>query len=156
VFSQTVEYALRAAVYLASETEGRTTDQIAETTLVPRAYLSKVLQRLGRAGLVESHRGIGGGLALTRPPSEITILDVINAVEPMQRIRSCPLGLAAHGVNLCPLHARLDDAMAQVEQAFASSTLADILNQPTRSRPLCPFPDVPAARKARKLRTPRK
>jgi Rrf2 family transcriptional regulator, nitric oxide-sensitive transcriptional repressor len=143
VLSQTVEYALRAAVHLAMESPAaRTTDQIAEATRVPRAYLSKVLQSLSRVGLVHSQRGLGGGMVLARSPSEVTILDVVNAVEPIQRIRTCPLGLAAHGVRLCPLHSRLDKALATVEQAFHETTLAEVLAEPTRSIPLCPFPSV--------------
>jgi DNA-binding IscR family transcriptional regulator len=70
----------------------------------------------------------------------LTILEVVNAVEPVQRIRTCPLGLAAHGVHLCPLHSRLDAALATVEAALGSSTLAELLAEPTRSVPLCPFP----------------
>jgi len=141
VLSQTVEYALRAAVYLASEAaEGRTTDEIAKATRVPRAYLSKVLQSLVRGGIVHSQRGLGGGMTLTKSPEELTILEVVNAVEPIQRIRTCPLGLAAHGVRLCPLHKRMDAALAMVEDAFGGSTLAEIIAEPTRSKPLCPFP----------------
>jgi Rrf2 family protein len=151
LFSQTVEYALRAAVHLAAEAPGaRTTDQIAEATRVPRAYLSKVLQSLGRAGVVQSQRGLGGGVSLVKPAAEITILDVVNAVEPIQRIRTCPLGLAAHGVNLCPLHSRLDRALATVEDALYNSTLAEILAEPTESKPLCPFPSVKLARSKEK------
>jgi Rrf2 family protein len=143
VFSQTVEYALRAVVHLASEAPGgRTTDQIAKVTRVPRAYLSKVLQSLAHAGIVNSQRGLGGGMTLARAPDELTILEVVNAVEPIRRIRSCPLGLAAHGVQLCPLHTRLDNALAMVEEAFGSSTVAEVLAEPTRSKPLCPFPNA--------------
>jgi Rrf2 family nitric oxide-sensitive transcriptional repressor len=143
VLSQTVEYALRAAVHLAKEApEARTTDQIAEATRVPRAYLSKVLQALVRGGVVQSQRGLGGGMTLAKPPEDITILEVVNAVEPIQRIRTCPLELAAHGVHLCPLHRRLDNALALVEKAFGGSTLAEILAEPSRSVPLCPFPSV--------------
>lgn len=143
MFSQTVEYALRAVVHLASQApSGRTTDQIATATLVPRAYLSKVLQSLGRAGLVTSHRGIRGGMTLTKPAEQLTILEVVNAVEPIQRINTCPLGLASHGVHLCPLHRRMDDALSTVEEAFRKSTLAEVLAEPTRSVPLCEFPNV--------------
>lgn len=148
MLSQTVEYALRAAVHLAMEApEGRTTDQIAATTRVPRAYLSKVLQSLSKAGIVQSQRGLGGGMLLARSPENITILDVVNAVEPIQRIRTCPLELAAHGVQLCPLHARLDRALATVEEAFRSTTLAEVLAEPTKSIPLCPFPAIRQPRK---------
>jgi len=143
VFSQTVEYALRAVVHLASQVpDPRTTEQIAQATRVPRAYLSKVLQGLVRGGIVQSQRGLGGGMTLAKSPEDLTILEVVNAVEPIQRFHTCPLGLAAHGVRLCPLHRRLDNALAMVEDAFASSTLAEVLAEPTRSTPLCPFPNV--------------
>lgn len=141
MFSQTVEYALRAVVHLADRApEARTTDQISAVTLVPKPYLSKVLQNLGRAGIVRLQRGIGGGITLVKAPGELTILDVVNAVEPIGRIRTCPLGLAAHGTNLCPLHRRLDDALAHIEEAFRATTLAEVLAEPTTSVPLCAFP----------------
>jgi Rrf2 family transcriptional regulator, nitric oxide-sensitive transcriptional repressor len=143
MFSQTVEYALRAVVHLADHAPApRTTDEIAKATLVPKAYLSKVLQGLSHAGIVQSKRGIGGGVALVKAPSELTILEVVNAVEPIVRIRECPLGLTAHGVRLCPLHKRLDNALAMVEKAFRETTLAEILAEPTKSHPLCEFPSA--------------
>jgi Rrf2 family nitric oxide-sensitive transcriptional repressor len=141
MLSQTVEYALRAVVFLAYQAPAaRTTDQIATATLVPKAYLSKVLQSLARSGVVHSQRGIGGGMTLVKTPAELTILEVVNAVEPIGRIHTCPLGLKSHGVNLCPLHRRVDNALATVEQAFASSTLAEVIAEPTSSQPLCDFP----------------
>ncbi|MBL9123675.1 MAG: Rrf2 family transcriptional regulator [Planctomycetaceae bacterium] len=141
MISQTVEYALRAVVHLASHPgAAQTTDQIASATRVPRAYLSKVLQSLTRGGIVHSQRGIGGGMSLARPADALTILEVVNSVDPIQRIKNCPLGLAAHGVHLCPLHHRLDAALASVEKAFGATTLAEILAEPTTSIPLCPFP----------------
>lgn len=141
MFSQTVEYALRAVVYLAGQSpSARTTEEIAKVTRVPQAYLSKVLQNLVQSGILRSQRGIGGGIALVKSPNELTILEVVNAVDPIRRIQECPLGLAAHGVRLCPLHKRLDNALASVEEAFQSTTLAEILAEPTESIPLCDFP----------------
>lgn len=110
------------------------------TTKVPQAYLSKVLQALSRGGVVHSQRGIGGGMSLVKAPNELTILDVVNAVEPIARIRQCPLGLKAHGVRLCPLHKRMDNALELMEKAFQQTTLAEILAEPTESIPLCDFP----------------
>lgn len=141
MFSQTVEYALRAVVHLADHAPNpRTTEQIAQATLVPKAYLSKVIQGLCHAGVVQSRRGIGGGVALVKSPKDLTILEVVNAVEPIERIRECPLGLKAHGVRLCPLHRRMDNALAMVENAFRETTLAEVLAEPTASRPLCELP----------------
>ncbi len=144
MLTQTVEYALRTVACLGQAwPEARTTDQIADVTRVPRAYLSKVLQALVRGEIVRSQRGVGGGAALAHDPKDLTILEVVNVVDPIQRIRTCPLGLAAHGVHLCPLHFRLDAAMASVEAAFAKTTLAEVLAEPTTSVPLCPFPVEP-------------
>ncbi len=138
MFSRTVEYALRAVIHLAHEApKARTTAQIADATQVPKDYLSKILQGLVKKGLVETQRGVGGGVSLTRTPEEITILDVVNAVEPIARIATCPLNLPNHGANLCPLHRRMDAAMATVEEAFRRSTLAEVLADPSTSVPLC-------------------
>ncbi len=143
MFSQTVEYALRAVVHLAYEApEARTTAQIAEATRVPKDYLSKILQGLAKRGIVQTQRGVGGGISLLKTPEEVTILDVVNAVEPIERITSCPLGLRTHGVRLCPLHKRLDAAMASVEEAFRNTTLAEVLAEPTDSVPLCETPEM--------------
>jgi Rrf2 family protein len=145
MFSQTAEYALRAVVYLASQ-QGtpRTTQEIAKATQVKIAYLSKVMQNLGRNGLVQSQRGLHGGFTLSRPADELTVLDILMAVDPIQRIKSCPLGIKGH-INLCPLHRRLDQAMKLVEDALRKSTLAELLAEPERSRgipiPLCSWPD---------------
>ena len=143
MFSQTVEYALRAVVHLAYRApEAQTTAQIAEATRVPRDYLSKILQGLAREGIVRTQRGVGGGISLAQQPDALTILDVVKAVEPesVRRITTCPLGLKTHGVRLCPLHKRLDNAIAMVEKAFRDSTRAEVLAEPTTSVPLCESP----------------
>lgn len=141
MFSQKVEYALRAVVHLASEAPApRTVEQIARATKVPQAYLAKVIQELVHGGVARSQRGIGGGISLMKSPAEMTILEVVNAVDPIKRITTCPLELAAHGVRLCPLHKRVDNALALVEDAFRATTLAEVLAEPTDSVPLCDFP----------------
>lgn len=138
MFSQTVEYALRCVVHLAAHApQPQTTAQIADATKVPAAYLAKVVQGLRRAELLETQRGAGGGITLARSPEELSLLDVVNAVEPLQRITTCPLQLKSHGKRLCPLHKKMDRALESMEQAFRSTTLAQILAEPSRSKPLC-------------------
>lgn len=88
-------------------------------------------------------------MTLTKEPKDLTILEVVNAVEPIQRIKTCPLGLSSHGIRLCPLHRRLDNALAMVEKAFGGTTLAEVLNEPTRSVPLCDFPNPSPATTAK-------
>jgi Rrf2 family protein len=149
MFSQTVEYALRAVVQLAYVApEASTTAALARVTQVPPAYLSKVLQALVKAEIVSSQRGVGGGVSLARDARKLTILDIVNAVDAIRRIRTCPLELSTHGTRLCPLHRRLDAALAQVEQAFRSTTLAEVLADPGKIKPLCET-DAPRKRRRR-------
>lgn len=137
MFSQTLEYALRAVVALAAVPEQRAikTRDISALTQVPPDYLFKVLRSLSKAGLVETTRGVSGGVKLARPPGEIKVLEVIQVVDPMPRIKKCPLNLAAHRECLCALHQRLDEAMAGVEDAFSSVTLEELAQDPTGQGP---------------------
>jgi DNA-binding IscR family transcriptional regulator len=73
---------------------------------------------------------------LVRDVEELTILDIVNAVDPIQRIKTCPLEISSHGTQLCPLHRRLDAALALVEQAFRNTTVAEVL-RPGKIQPLC-------------------
>ncbi len=137
MLSQTVEYALRAVVHLAMhDDQALKTSEIADRTKVPAAYLAKVLQGLRVGGIVQLQRGIGGGVRLARKPQQLTILDVVNAVDPIRRIDTCPLELKSHGVHLCALHRRMDNAIMAMEEAFRATTLAELLADPNPSVPL--------------------
>src|SRR5687768_9229181 len=115
---KTAEYALRAAVWLGREPDQpASADNLAKRTKVPRRYLHKVLQDLVRAKLVRSQSGPGGGYALAKSPEKVTILQVVNAVAPLERIRHCPLGLPSH-TKLCPLHRELDRVYAATEETL--------------------------------------
>ena len=136
---KTAEYALRAVVSLAREAgRAKSADYLADKTEVPRRYLHKVLQDLVRAKIVRSQSGPGGGYALAKDPRKVTILDVVNAASPLERIRQCPLAIATH-TTLCPLHKELDRAYAANEAAFAQVTIAQLLRS-THRPPLCEIP----------------
>jgi len=138
MISQTTEYALRAVVWMARKPdEQQGTKKISDAIQVPRGYLSKVLQKLTHAGLVTSCPGRTGGFRLARDPADIRVLEVVNAVDPLQRIQSCPLGLESHGSKLCALHQKLDDDLARTERAFATTTITDLLADKKGSPPLC-------------------
>ena len=138
MFSQTLEYALRVIVHLAAGDSGpMTTREIALATRVPESYLAKVIQGLRRGGLIRAQRGLHGGSSLARPAESITLFDVAQAIDPLPRITTCPLGLKSHGSRLCAVHQRLDDAMSHVERVFRTSTIAQLLARPTGSKPLC-------------------
>lgn len=128
MFSQTVEYSLRAMNYLASHPDNPiSSETIAANTQVPPGYLSKVLRDLVVAELIRSQRGPNGGFVLAQPPSKISILDIVDAVDPICRIEKCPLNNPQH-INLCPLHARLDEAIAQIRKTLSATTLEELLD----------------------------
>lgn len=140
MISQTAEYALRAIVYLADQEDPQTNAQIAAATEVPVGYLAKVMQSLSRAKVVTAQRGLRGGFKLAHAPNALTVLEVVNIVDPVRRFHECPLGL--HGVKLCPLHRSLDDAAQAVEATFGDTTIADLISVPRHRKPLCRFPAV--------------
>jgi Rrf2 family transcriptional regulator, nitric oxide-sensitive transcriptional repressor len=140
VLSQTTEYALRAVVWLAANPEKPlTAQQIAEATRVPAGYLAKVLQGLSRAGLMHSQRGLGGGFSLARSPNSLTMWEVVQAVDPLRRITSCPLGFEAHTDELCHLHRQLDDAIAGIEKAFSACKISKLIDTNHGLSPLCAY-----------------
>lgn len=140
MLSKTAEYALRAVTFLASreacDKTPSSADDISAGTQVPRRYLNRVLQDLVAAELIDSRCGPRGGYELATETDSITILDVVNAVAPLGRITSCPLGLKSHR-SLCPLHAELDRAYAATEAAFAAVTMKQLLDSASPVMPLC-------------------
>lgn len=138
MLSQTVEYALRAMVCLANAPQAsQTRTQLVEQTQVPKAYLAKVMQDLCRAGLALAQRGKNGGFMLAKPADKITLLDVVDSVEPLKRIEQCPLNIQTHGTRLCPLHRRVDEAAAKLIELFQDVTLAQVVAEKSGSVPLC-------------------
>jgi Rrf2 family protein len=129
MISQSAEYSLRAVLCLASQpgATALTTQQIAERANIPAGYLAKMLQVLGRAGIVASQRGLNGGFSLAVAPEKLTLLDIVRAVECSRRITSCPAGNPDHAVHLCPLHRRLDAAAATVEDLLKGTTIAQVM-----------------------------
>ena len=140
MFCRTVEYALRADAYLAVRDEStETIQEISEATKIPAPYLRKVLAKLRAKGLIHSQRGTGGGITLVADPKKTTILEVVNAVDPIVRIEQCPLGLPEH-VSLCPLHHELDQSILSIQQALGSKTIAELLPELSDPTLHCRFP----------------
>ena len=106
-----------------------------------RAYYSQLGARIiNRDVPAGSQRGLHGGFTLLRSPADLTIYDVVQAIDPIVRITTCPLNLPNHATSLCPLHRRLDNAMAAIETAFRKTSIKQLLTDPNPSKPLCAFP----------------
>jgi Rrf2 family nitric oxide-sensitive transcriptional repressor len=132
MISQTTEYALRAVVCLAGG-DGRhqTVDAIAAAAKIPVGYLAKIMLILSRAGIVSSQRGIHGGFALRIVPENLSMFDVIQAVDPLRRFSECPIGPDGHGTNLCPLHRCLDSMASALAAHFRAITIASLVGPGT-------------------------
>ncbi len=121
------DYAVRAAVELAAAGEMVTAVEVAEAQSIPLNFLENILRDLRRAGLVESRRGQQGGYVLARPAEEISIADVIRAVEgPLANVR----GLSPDQLDYEGTAAKLRDVWvalrASVRNVLEQVTLADV------------------------------
>jgi Rrf2 family protein len=136
LLSDAVEYGVRSVIWLAQQPDKTCkVREIAEGIRAAPGYLVKVLQALAKAGLISAQRGSQGGFRLERDPAHLTVLEVISAIDPIERIRKCPLGLESHADSLCPMHRQVDDALALIERGFAQTTVADLLKSRASSRP---------------------
>lgn len=118
--NQATDYAFRAVLYLSLLPRGQVVEAklIAEEENIPMRFLLKIFRLLTRAGIVESFRGVNGGYALARPPGEITMLDVIEAIEGPIKINRClisPEECNKKFSSKCPVH----HALFAVQQALA-------------------------------------
>jgi Rrf2 family transcriptional regulator, nitric oxide-sensitive transcriptional repressor len=140
LLSEAGEYGLRAVVWLATQADDAyKVKEIAEGTHAAPGYLVKVLQDLGRAGMVSARRGNQGGYSLVRDPHQLTVLEVINAIDPFERITACPLRLAEHRNVLCPLHRRIDETMGLIEKTFSQTTIGELAFPKKPKVSLCPM-----------------
>lgn len=112
---------------------------IALATKINAPYLRKVLNKLRDAELISTQQGTGGGISLTRSPVELTMLDIVGAVDSLKRIESCPLGVPGHN-KLCPLHSEIDRTLARMYELLESKTIAELVAQKTSEVGRCGFP----------------
>ncbi|MCC6347783.1 MAG: Rrf2 family transcriptional regulator [Nitrospirales bacterium] len=88
--SREADYAIRCIIYMAQEPDTlHLITDIAASQEVPKSFLAKILQKLARAGIVSSTRGVNGGFTLSRRPADITLLDVIEAVQGPLALNAC-------------------------------------------------------------------
>lgn len=129
LLSKACEYGLRAALYLASlERDGYVSIRVISDELdISFPFLTKIFQQLNEAGLLESHRGPSGGVAFTKPADEITLFDVVVAIDGSELFQECVLGLPNCGEDKpCPIHNRWAEERTRLEEMFRHNTLDDM------------------------------
>jgi Rrf2 family protein len=123
------DYAVRAAVELAAvgSTEPVKAEHIADAQSIPLNFLENILAELRRAGIVESRRGAAGGYLLARPPAEISLADVIRAVEgPLANVRGMSPDLLEYEGSAELLRDVWVALRASVRGVLEHVTLADV------------------------------
>lgn len=129
--SRPAEYGLRAMTYMARlQPETRIkTSSLAKAVDVPAAYLSKIMRRLTKAGILDAKKGHHGGFLLAKPPGEIRFIDILRAVDFEPAAEHCLFGLGnCDSQNPCPLHHEWSVLKGQIEQWARSHTLGESLD----------------------------
>lgn len=124
--SKSSEYGLRAALYVATRRNEKYVPirEISKDLKISFHFLTKILQRLTREGLMISCRGPSGGIALAKPAKKITLMDIIQAIEEKDLFESCILGLAGCGEKKpCPLHKYWARERKSMKAVFSKMTL---------------------------------
>ena len=129
IFSKACEYGIQATLYIASLSERRAgIKEIARELDIPVHFLAKILQSLSEKGVLASYKGVRGGFELHRPPSEIRLIDVVEAIDGLDFFTSCILGFPGCGEGKpCPVHERWGSIRDVMHSMLSEDNLADLL-----------------------------
>jgi Rrf2 family iron-sulfur cluster assembly transcriptional regulator len=129
IYSRSAEYAIRAFVHLAQIPEGRyeMVKNIAEQEEIPAHFLAKILQQLARKGLLRSSKGPTGGFCLRVPASQITLLDIVEALDGLQDYQRCASGLADCNKDMpCSMHDSWEALRKRILDYLGQNSIADL------------------------------
>ncbi len=130
IYSVGCEYGIRALTKLAGDVPpGRfcLLRDILEGTDLPQHFVGKIFQTLVRAEILVSAKGRGGGFALRRPPEEIVLRQIVEAIDGLHRVHRCILGFAdCDDDQACPQHDHWKSIRQQIEDLLDNTTLADL------------------------------
>jgi Rrf2 family protein len=131
--SKKAEYALMAAKFMAGRNSGRLSSarEIAESYQIPYPLVAKVLQNLVRSKLAVSVKGANGGFSLSKKPEQITLLDIITAVDTKFRIVDCMQPNSTEAdcthLNCCKIRDPLAEVQRKIDRVFIETSLTQIL-----------------------------
>jgi Rrf2 family protein len=132
------DYALRAMLYLAkheltrhdTDWKSATTKEIADEKLIPSSFLAKIISQLSIAGLIRTSRGASGGVALARKPEEISLLDVVEAIDGPITLNECTTNpsICSFG-DSCPIHDVWCETQAELVSRLSEATFDKLLER---------------------------
>lgn len=127
------DYAVRAIMYLAQLglDEKAATSQIAEEQDIPLSFLAKIIAQLSVAGLLQTMRGARGGVTLARPPEEITLLEVVEAIDGPIMLNECVHNGYDCPLSSCPMRKVWGEAQADLVQRLQATHFGLFVNVPS-------------------------
>ncbi len=126
------DYGIRSVLYLARQPYKKISfvTEIAEEYKIPRSFLAKILQKLVKAKIVRSYRGVKGGFSLARQAKDISVLDVMEAIEGKLALNLCLVDKKKCDFSRhCPVHQVWGRAQAKVAEVLQKSNFEDIARQ---------------------------
>ncbi|MGC9529381.1 MAG: RrF2 family transcriptional regulator [Candidatus Bipolaricaulaceae bacterium] len=132
MFTQSAKYVILALVKLASRGPTATAkiQELAEAADIPYPFLAKLVPMLVRAGILTSVRGKQGGISFARPPTKITLAELIRLVEGDRFLASCPFSLTpCRGQEACPLYPIWDPVRDRISEFLATTSVAVVAAQ---------------------------
>ncbi len=143
MFSNSSKYAIKGVLYLAvnaSETKKILAKDIAKPINVPASYIAKLLQELGRHGIVSSVKGPYGGFYLDEENLQTTLIKIVDIIDGEQRLRSCMLSLhECHDENPCPLHHLVGDAKNSLIKNLEETTISQLVANLAEGKSVLPL-----------------
>ncbi len=129
LFSRQCEYGIQAALVLSTRKNGGWTSllEITRRLNVPNHYMAKILQHMAKQKLLDSWKGPQGGFRLARPAAEITLLEIVEAIDGTDFLRQCVLGFPkCSSDNPCPVHTSWAKTRDQLMTILGTKSLADM------------------------------
>jgi len=129
IYSRSAEYAIRAFVHLAQVPEGKyiMVKNIAQEEGIPSHFLAKILQQLARRGLLQSSKGPTGGFHLRQKPEDISLMDIVQALDGLGDYEKCASGLSECNAQMpCGMHDSWVALRSRIIDYLKHTSIADI------------------------------
>lgn len=128
LLSQGAQYTISAIIALAREEPGKAVSagDLARPLNCPSAYLSQTLARLVPHGILDTRRGLNGGVFLLKKPNEIKLIDIVAAIDGTDFFDKCILGIPGCGsIEPCPFHEEWTSMREEIKTWLTKTTVAD-------------------------------
>lgn len=135
IFSRQCEYAIQALIYLANQPAGQwiSIKEIAGQLKIPQHFLGKIMQSLSTKGMLNSQKGLFGGFELAKPSKEISLFDIVEAIDGDGYRTNCVLGFPDCSANSpCPVHNKWKVVRDEIVEMIKKKNLLELANEITK------------------------